>query len=492
VERSEQIKICQQCKNRKMDFTRGLLCGLTNEFADFDGDCKDFIKDRNSSLKHITNQAYVSKKENDLNPDITRPFFYFILFVITLEVIAVLATKFNFNIYYQYTCGYTTKFLICLYVCHFLNEMKNGAISGLLFIASIGLLSYFPSVNHWTFGVLAFAIPLAYFAYQTLENRKQQILFLLAGIVFQKGLLLIYDLPFRNLRKISRALGQIYREFDQTFNFIAGILLVIIITGLSALLLIYVHKWVSTDYKWQLNKLSMQNVLPNRKMGLFVIIYYSAILLLSYSFITTIGPISYYINSSEFELFPLISYFIALLCSFLFFLFLIWQYRKVTLEYYLANNRQLAWNYLLAQVPVLNIFVWLHNLSIFKPRNSNDRNSIAGILNNEKFGIKMLFVLVSAIRVLFVITSRDVQAVDVIVSFADVFIVLFYISNKLGLYFIIGLELLLLFYVFTVSTLDPRIAESLISFSLFFNIARMIILYPLFHGREFTVEVPKQ
>ena len=37
--REERVKICETCKHCQKDIERGILCGLTNEYADFDDKC---------------------------------------------------------------------------------------------------------------------------------------------------------------------------------------------------------------------------------------------------------------------------------------------------------------------------------------------------------------------------------------------------------------------------------------------------------------------
>ncbi len=43
--REERLEYCKICTNRKMTMKQGLVCGLTNALADFDGSCKDFNRD---------------------------------------------------------------------------------------------------------------------------------------------------------------------------------------------------------------------------------------------------------------------------------------------------------------------------------------------------------------------------------------------------------------------------------------------------------------
>ena len=58
--RDEQLKFCKICKNQKFDPTKGIICSLTSEAADFTISCDSFIED--SELK-IKNDKEVKEKE---------------------------------------------------------------------------------------------------------------------------------------------------------------------------------------------------------------------------------------------------------------------------------------------------------------------------------------------------------------------------------------------------------------------------------------------
>jgi len=40
--KDEQLAYCRICSNQKVDFEKGILCGLTNRVADFEGECVSF------------------------------------------------------------------------------------------------------------------------------------------------------------------------------------------------------------------------------------------------------------------------------------------------------------------------------------------------------------------------------------------------------------------------------------------------------------------
>lgn len=45
MDRVEQLKLCKICSNQKLDFEKGIICGLTNNFPDFEGTCSLFLED---------------------------------------------------------------------------------------------------------------------------------------------------------------------------------------------------------------------------------------------------------------------------------------------------------------------------------------------------------------------------------------------------------------------------------------------------------------
>ncbi|UII23394.1 hypothetical protein [Fulvivirga ligni] len=45
MERSEQLKFCQACLNRQFDINKGVICGLTNDIATFEGHCPSYAED---------------------------------------------------------------------------------------------------------------------------------------------------------------------------------------------------------------------------------------------------------------------------------------------------------------------------------------------------------------------------------------------------------------------------------------------------------------
>ena len=46
MNRQERLKFCKTCQKREFDFNKGILCGLTHEFADFEESCPDYEQDQ--------------------------------------------------------------------------------------------------------------------------------------------------------------------------------------------------------------------------------------------------------------------------------------------------------------------------------------------------------------------------------------------------------------------------------------------------------------
>lgn len=62
--REEMLKFCSVCKNRKMDLKRGLVCSLTDDYADFDPVCENYSQDIEEKHRK-TVEKEVDKKERE-------------------------------------------------------------------------------------------------------------------------------------------------------------------------------------------------------------------------------------------------------------------------------------------------------------------------------------------------------------------------------------------------------------------------------------------
>ena len=62
--RAEQLVFCKKCKNRHLDFDKGLLCKLTMKEADFEEECSDYELDPTST--------YIPKLKHSIRPNSER------------------------------------------------------------------------------------------------------------------------------------------------------------------------------------------------------------------------------------------------------------------------------------------------------------------------------------------------------------------------------------------------------------------------------------
>lgn len=64
MNREYRLNFCKVCENRKMNMNRGLICGLTNELADFNENCNNFVGDE-IEVKKLIQQKEIEKRMMD-------------------------------------------------------------------------------------------------------------------------------------------------------------------------------------------------------------------------------------------------------------------------------------------------------------------------------------------------------------------------------------------------------------------------------------------
>jgi hypothetical protein len=68
MNRTEQLKQCSVCKNRKFDEKLGTICGLTNHLPTFFGNCKDYIEEsREVRLQRLAEEQKIATIKKNLN-----------------------------------------------------------------------------------------------------------------------------------------------------------------------------------------------------------------------------------------------------------------------------------------------------------------------------------------------------------------------------------------------------------------------------------------
>jgi uncharacterized membrane protein len=94
MERSEQLKQCEKCKNKKFSSNKGIICGLTNEPADFEGVCEKFVgetkNEANPGVKQnvkISEQIAYKVKDSVSKTQITGGYIVLALSILALVVL---------------------------------------------------------------------------------------------------------------------------------------------------------------------------------------------------------------------------------------------------------------------------------------------------------------------------------------------------------------------------------------------------------------------
>lgn len=70
--RAEYLSFCKVCTNRKFDNTEGLVCSLTGEWADYNGECEHYVEDETAKIREINarkgcEEIYLSEKTGGLH-----------------------------------------------------------------------------------------------------------------------------------------------------------------------------------------------------------------------------------------------------------------------------------------------------------------------------------------------------------------------------------------------------------------------------------------
>lgn len=81
--REERLRFCKVCKNRKFDQDHGIVCGLTNRKADFEGSCEQFDGDLPKS-----EQVVEKLKDNSKRASLIIKVFWGIAIVNVLAVVS--------------------------------------------------------------------------------------------------------------------------------------------------------------------------------------------------------------------------------------------------------------------------------------------------------------------------------------------------------------------------------------------------------------------
>ncbi len=89
MERSKRDKICKTCSHNKMDTRYGILCGLTDNLANFETTCRNYNEAKNldTVIKHRPLKEVKPKGKKGIGSVIGGGFVIWIIFKMVLKVI---------------------------------------------------------------------------------------------------------------------------------------------------------------------------------------------------------------------------------------------------------------------------------------------------------------------------------------------------------------------------------------------------------------------
>jgi len=89
--RTEHLKFCSICINQKDDMRKGIICGLTDQIADFEDTCGSFAED-----SEIIKQLELEKIENEINEKMASQGKRFLNYLLDLAFIMIFIFVFYF------------------------------------------------------------------------------------------------------------------------------------------------------------------------------------------------------------------------------------------------------------------------------------------------------------------------------------------------------------------------------------------------------------
>ena len=89
--RTEHLKFCSICINQKDDMRKGIICGLTDQIADFEDTCGSFAED-----SEVLEQLELEKIENEINDKMASQGKRFLNYLLDLVFIVIFILVFYF------------------------------------------------------------------------------------------------------------------------------------------------------------------------------------------------------------------------------------------------------------------------------------------------------------------------------------------------------------------------------------------------------------
>ena len=372
----------------------------------------------------------------------------------------------------------------------------------LVVVHNTGLSDLLNSVTFapWLFGTIVFS-------FLTLPNTTKRIKFIVSSIVISIGVNAFHSAPFLGLEESFNTLLHFFHfeslpidfgtvSLDPNDPYVVFNYSAIWIGGVGEIIhflaLTFAYKYIKSDRKLFLNTLQLGKKIKAGKMALYVFVLYSGIAFLSFGIIELVkryiqyqtGVITYTKGVVfGFDLHELLIFLFALIVLY----FLVWFYRKITLEYYLDNAKPISWNYFFSCSPIIGFFIWVYNLLTFKSNEEISKTKLADLTKpNNSIGILIISIMV--ISLLFSIIASRGNIWYILFGIAYFIQILLFIKYSFGLYLLISIHLGWYLLVVGFQIAGANIPEDIFSYSYIFSLCQIYLMQPVFHFKIFKVE----
>ncbi len=519
--REHHLKYCQVCKHRKMDLQKGLLCGLTNEFADFDDECPTFDKDMQEAEVRIKKVAGLEVEQVD---ETAKPYWKKLgQLVLALLSVGFLQALF---IYFSAVNNWGINTILYLlfetletlplwfFIGWELNKIKDGLIAGAIVIVVSYIKFDFIEINSVILGLIPQAAGLLYLGYSTFTDKKQLFKFAGIGALIVLAYNAMFSFSFESaLSVINDSVGgRPLKRFLWDFNFLSflintnsggftyisfhWLLNSIFYQAISFAFITLLFKRMLSKQKWSFYLVELNRRVSNGQMTLYVFIFYVSTFMLSFGLFekvltyTMLAGRGRNWSGKSLTAFNHLEQLIVIAGSLIILVFLVGLYRKILIEYYLDRYKAISWNFYFGQIPLIGIFVWMYNVATFKlPKGFNSEKIKLSALQDK--GLPLLLILLT---VLYMVGIWGVSRFDfgVFILFLISFILYYYyLYHESGIYAYTVVQLALLVVLVLIQLFGGDIPGGVLSYSFFWSLASIFLVYPAFHLQAFKIKILK-
>jgi len=539
--REEQLQYCIVCKNRKMDNAKGLVCGLTNEYADFALHCNEFVEDekitRRVELKK--DPVYAFDYEDLSSKNTIESYSKMGWFVLLLLL------GFATNIYLKYLwildidnqdlsvisikSELVFPFLTILFIGIELKRIKLGFLASIAYLAGVFIFENVLKTAPFAFSLssLLSVIPaFAILGFSFFNDIKKQLWFVLKSASFFVGILILI-FGYLNLSEFLDYFNGIFSGDFRSSTFEKLNILDLTITKgegrysvfplkylfgktltsfLTYFCVISMYNQTIRNQKWQYLNLNLGNYLSKWKVALVVVVGYLGISMIASgigSFVENFFRILSYsaYSNNESNLINnrvYVSFVLQIVLSFIALLVLVYHFRKFVLEYFLNHGVKVSWQYYFGFVPFVGIFVWIINLLTFKKAELSEQK-LSPIVKHSNIVFISLYLASTLLYLIFNSLNPSNLGNSVVVIMLGGFLVLIFVYHKHGVYVnvitrFVLFALITTFFVSEGFDFGLRLSRNyvkIISFLMLIPIALQLLYHPIFHLSSYKVSLPK-